>query len=180
MDARTLSERPEAVTEALGAALARALERSRREVVAPRGGYLEVRPEAPTFRWTGAGGERVPRTTGGPSRPAAPARRRGRHRRTSGSGAAARVAAPLSRPAAELFDRQRMRHLLAVYRLPSYDDGGDAAEVPVDGDEPPPVTYQWLLRPVTYLVGHFAELAREAVRQHGGLPSGTPQGSSPG
>ncbi|WCN78912.1 hypothetical protein [Micromonospora sp. LH3U1] len=86
------------------------------------------------------------------------------------------VAAPLSRPATELFDPQRMRHLLAVYRVPSYDDGGDAAEVPVDGDEPPPVTYQWLLRPATYVVNHIAELGREAVRQHGGLPSGTPQG----
>ncbi|MET0416864.1 MAG: hypothetical protein ABW022_12675, partial [Actinoplanes sp.] len=60
LDARSVSERPEAVTDALAAALARALERSRHEVVAPRGGYLEVRAEAPQFRWTGAAGERVP------------------------------------------------------------------------------------------------------------------------
>ncbi|MBQ0901070.1 hypothetical protein [Micromonospora sp. U21] len=177
LDARSLTERPEAVTEALAAALARALERSRREVVAPRGGYLEVRPGAPKFRWTGAAGERVSPD----DRRAFEARLR---RRIDEVVTAARldpglpvgVAAPLSRPPAELFDPQRMRHLLAVYRVPSYDDGGDAAEVPVDGDEPPPVRYEWQLRPVTYLVGHFAELAREAVRQHGGLPSGTPQG----
>ncbi|WP_030489677.1 hypothetical protein [Micromonospora chokoriensis] len=177
VDARSLAERPEAVTDALGAALARALERSRREVVTPRGGYLEVRPNAPTFRWTGAGVQRVSPD----DRRAVEARLR---RRVDEVVTAARldpglppgVAVPLSQPAAELFDPQRMRHLLAVYRVPSYDDGGDAAEVPVDGDEPPPVTHQWLLRPVTYLVGHFAELAREAVRQHGGLPSGTPQG----
>ncbi|MET8040930.1 hypothetical protein ABZU25_08695 [Micromonospora sp. NPDC005215] len=177
LDARSVTERPEVVTEALAAALARALEHSRREVVAPRGGYLEVRPEAPTFRWTGADGERV--SPG--DRRAFEARLRRRIDEVIASarldpGLPAGVAAPLSRPAAEVFDAARMRHLLAVYRVPSYDDGGDAAEVPVDGDEPPPVTHQWLLRPVTYLVGHFAELAREAVRQHGGLPSGTPQG----
>ena len=40
LDARSVTERPEAVTDALAAALARALERSRREVVEPRGGYL--------------------------------------------------------------------------------------------------------------------------------------------
>lgn len=177
LDARSLTERPEAVTEALAAALARALERSRREVVAPRGGYLEVRPSAPEFRWTGAGGDRVSPD----DRRAFEARLR---RRIDEVVTAARldpglppgVAAPLSRPAVELFDPQRMRQLLAVYRVPSYDDGGDAAEVPVDGDEPPPVTHQWLLRPVTYLISHFAELAREAVRQHGGLPRGIPQG----
>ncbi|MDG4781701.1 hypothetical protein O7614_18775 [Micromonospora sp. WMMD961] len=177
LDARSVTERPEAVTDALGAALARALERSRREVVAPRGGYLEVRPNSPEFRWTGAGGERVSPD----DRRAFEARLR---RRIDEVITAARldpvlpagVAAPLSRPPAEVFDPQRMRHLLAVYRVPSYDDGGDAAEVPVDGDDPPPVTYQWLLRPVTYLASHFVELAREAVRQHGGLPSGTPQG----
>ncbi|MEU8421288.1 hypothetical protein AB0C15_10475 [Micromonospora sp. NPDC048835] len=177
VDARSLVERPEAVADALGAAVGRALERSRREVVAPRGGYLEVRPEAPTFRWTGADGERVHPD----DRRAFEARLR---RRVDEVVTAARldpglppgVVVPLSEPAEELFDPQRMRHLLAVYRVPSYDDGGDAAEVPVDGDGPPPVTHQWLLRPVTYLVGHFAELAREAVRQHGGLPSGTPQG----
>ncbi|WP_410817646.1 hypothetical protein [Micromonospora sp. 050-3] len=177
VDARSLAERPEAVTDALGAALARALERSRCEVVAPHGGYLEVRPNAPTFLWTGADGARVSPD----DRRAVEARLR---RRIDEVVTAARldpglppgVAVPLSEPAEELFDRQRMRHLLAVYRVPSYDDGGDAAEVPVDGDEPPRVTHQWLLRPVTYLVGHFAELAREAVRQHGGLPSGTPQG----
>ncbi|MCG5444166.1 hypothetical protein NIE79_002311 [Micromonospora sp. NIE79] len=177
VDARSLAERPEAVTDALGAALARALERSRREVVAPHGGYLEVRPNAPTFLWTGADGARVSPD----DRRAVEARLR---RRIDEVVTVARldpglppgVAVPLSQPAEELFDRQRMRHLLAVYRVPSYDDGGDAAEVPVDSDEPPPVTHQWLLRPVTYLVGHFAELAREAVRQHGGLPSGTPQG----
>ncbi|MET7707553.1 hypothetical protein [Micromonospora sp. NPDC005413] len=177
LDARSLTERPEAVTEALAAALARALERSRREVVAPRGGYLEVRAKAPEFRWTGAGGDRVSPD----DRRAFEARLR---RRIDEVVTAARldpglppgVAAPLSRPAVELFDASRMRQLLAVYRVPSYDDGGDAAEVPVDGDEPPPVTHQWLLRPVTYLISHFAELAREAVRQHGGLPRGIPQG----
>ncbi|MET8119929.1 hypothetical protein [Micromonospora sp. NPDC005189] len=177
LDARSLTERPEAVTEALAAALARVLERSRREVVAPRGGYLEVRAKAPEFRWTGAGGGRVSPD----DRRAFEARLR---RRIDEVVTAARldpglppgVAAPLSRPAVELFDPQRMRQLLAVYRVPSYDDGGDAAEVPVDGDEPPPVTHQWLLRPVTYLVSHFAELAREAVRQYGGLPRGIPQG----
>lgn len=177
LDARSVTERPEAVTDALGAALARALERSRREVVAPRGGYLEVRPNPPEFRWTGAGGERVSPD----DRRAFEARLRRRIDEVITAarldpGLPAGVAAPLSRPAAEVFDRQRMRHLLAVYRVPSYDDGGDTAEVPVDGDEPPSVTYQWLLRPVTYLASHFAELGREAVRQHGGLPSGTPQG----
>ncbi|WP_410808991.1 hypothetical protein [Micromonospora sp. 067-2] len=178
LDARSVTERPEEVTEALAAALARALERSRREVVAPRGGYLEVRAEAPQFRWTGAAGERVSPE----DRRAFEARLR---RRVDEVVSAARldpglpvgVAAPLSRPPEELFDPSRMRHLLAVYRLPSYDDGGDATEVPVDGgDEAPTVTYQWLLRPATYLVGHLTELGREAVRQHGGLPSGTPQG----
>ncbi|WFE99582.1 hypothetical protein [Micromonospora sp. WMMD964] len=177
LDARSVTERPEAVTEALDAAMARALERSRREVVAPRGGYLEVRAEAPEFGWTGAGVQGVSPD----DRRAFEARLR---RRIDEVVTAARldpglppgVAVPLSEPAEELFDPQRMRHLLAVYRVPSYDDGGDAAEVPVDGDEPPAVTHQWLLRPVTHLVGHFAELAREAVRQHGGLPSGTPQG----
>ncbi|MET7959018.1 hypothetical protein [Micromonospora zamorensis] len=177
LDARSVTERPEAVTDALGAALARALERSRREVVAPRGGYLEVRPNPPEFRWTGAGGERVSPD----DRRAFEARLRRRIDEVVTAarldpGLPAGVAAPLSRPAAEVFDPQRMRHLLAVYRVPSYDDGGDAAEVPVDGDEPPPVTYQWLLRPAAYLASHFAELGREAVRQHGGLPSGTPQG----
>ncbi|WFE53898.1 hypothetical protein [Micromonospora sp. WMMD1155] len=177
LDARSVTERPEAVTEALAAAMARALERSRREVVAPRGGYLEVRAEAPEFGWTGAGVQAVSPD----DRRAFEARLR---RRVDEVVTAARldpglppgVAVPLSEPAEELFDPQRMRHLLAVYRVPSYDDGGDAAEVPVDGDEPPRVTYQWLLRPASYLAGHFAELAREAVRQHGGLPSGTPQG----
>ncbi|WP_433308040.1 hypothetical protein ACQP0U_16690 [Micromonospora sp. CA-269861] len=177
VDARSLADRPEAVTDALGAALARALERSRREVVAPHGGYLEVRPNPPEFRWTGAGLQGVSPD----DRRAVEARLR---RCVDEVVTAARldpglppgVVLPLSEPAEELFDRQRMRHLLAVYRVPSYDDGGDAAEVPVDGDEPPPVTYQWLLRPATYLAGHFAELAREAVRQHGGLPSGAPQG----
>ncbi|SCG52986.1 hypothetical protein [Micromonospora zamorensis] len=177
LDARSVTERPAAVTDALGAALARALERSRREVVAPRGGYLEVRPNPPEFRWTGAGGERVSPD----DRRAFEARLRRRIDEVITAarldpGLPAGVAAPLSRPAAEVFDPQRMRHLLAVYRVPSYDDGGGAAEVPVDGDEPPSVTYQWLLRPVTYLASHFAELGREAVRQHGGLPSGTPQG----
>ncbi|MEU5903546.1 hypothetical protein ABZ780_04110 [Micromonospora sp. NPDC047467] len=177
LDAHSVTERPEAVTGALGAALARALERSRREVVAPRGGYLEVRPNAPEFRWTGAGRERVSPD----DRRAFEARLR---RRIDEVVAAARldpglpagVAAPLSRPPAELFNPQRMRHLLAVYRVPSYDDGGDAAEVPVDGDEPPPMRYDWQLLPVTDLVGHFAELAREAVRQHGAPPSGAPHG----
>jgi len=177
LDARSVTGRPEAVTDALGAALARALERSRREVVAPRGGYLEVRAAAPEFRWTGAGCDAVPPE----DRHAFEARLR---RRMDEVVAAARldpglpagVAAPLSRPAVELFDPQRLRSLLAVYRVPSYDDGGDAAEVPVDGDEPPRVRYEWNLRPVTHLAGHFAELAREAVRQHGGLPSGSPQG----
>ncbi|MET7946999.1 hypothetical protein [Micromonospora sp. NPDC005324] len=177
VDARSLAERPEAVTDALGAALARALERSRREVVAPHGGYLEVRPNAPTFLWAGADGARVSPD----DRRAVEARLR---RRIDEVVTAARldpglppgVAVPLSQPAEELFDASRMRQLLAVYRVPSYDDGGDAAEVPVNSDELPRVTHQWLLRPVTYLVGHFAELAREAVRQHGGLPSGTPQG----
>lgn len=177
LDARSVTERPEAVTAALAAALARALERSRREVVAPRGGYLEVRPNPPEFRWTGAGGERVSPD----DRRAFEARLRRRIDEVITAarldpGLPAGVAAPLSRPAAEVLDPQRMRHLLAVYRVPSYDDGGDAAEVPVDGDEPPPVTYQWLLRPATYLASHLAELGREAVRQHGGLPSGTPQG----
>ncbi|MEO3774612.1 hypothetical protein [Micromonospora sp. B9E7] len=177
LDARSVTERPEAVTDALGAALARALERSRREVVAPRGGYLEVRAGAPEFRWTGAGGARVSPD----DRRAFEARLRRRIDEVVTAarldpGLPAGVAAPLSRPAAEVFDPQRMRHLLAVYRVPSYDDGGDAAEVPVDGDEPPPVTYQWLLRPAAYLAGHLGELGREAVRQHGGLPSGTPQG----
>ncbi|MBQ1034793.1 hypothetical protein [Micromonospora sp. C81] len=177
LDARSVTERPAAVTDALGAALARALERSRREVVAPRGGYLEVRPNPPEFRWTGAGGERVSPD----DRRAFEARLRRRIDEVITAarldpGLPAGVAAPLSRPAAEVFDRQRMRHLLAVYRVPSYDDGGDAAEVPVDGDEPPSVTYQWLLRPVRYLASHFAELEREAARQHGDLPSGTPNG----
>ncbi|MEU8082061.1 hypothetical protein AB0B57_00280 [Micromonospora sp. NPDC049101] len=177
LDARSLTERPAAVTDALAAALARALERSRREVVAPHGGYLEVRPEAPTFRWTGAGGARVSPD----ERRAFEARLRRRIDEVVTAarldpGLPAGVAAPLSEPPTELFDPRRMRHLLAVYRVPSYDDGGDAAEVPVDGDEPPRVTYQWLLRPASYLAGHFVELAREAVRQHGGLPSGTPQG----
>ncbi|MCX5065276.1 hypothetical protein OOJ91_05220 [Micromonospora lupini] len=177
LDARSVTERPAVVTDALAAALARALERSRQEVVAPRGGYLEVRAAAPDFRWTGAAAERVSPD----DRRAFEARLRRRIDEVIGAarldpGLPAGVAAPLSRPATELFDASRMRHLLAVYRVPSYDDGGDAAEVPVDGDEPPGVTYQWLLRPATYLAGHFAELAREAVRQHGGLPSGTPQG----
>ncbi|MET7876411.1 hypothetical protein [Micromonospora profundi] len=177
LDAGSVTGRPEAVTDALGAALARALERSRREVVAPRGGYLEVRASAPEFRWAGAGCEGVAPE----DRRAFEARLR---RRMDEVVAAARldpglpagVAAPLSRPAVELFDPQRLRSMLAVYRVPSYDDGGDAAEVPVDGDAPPPVRYEWNLRPVTHLAGHFAELAREAVRQHGGLPSGSAQG----
>ncbi|SCF09683.1 hypothetical protein GA0070607_5500 [Micromonospora coriariae] len=177
LDARSVTERPEAVTEALATALARALERSRREVVAPRGGYLEVRPGAPEFRWTGPAGERVSPD----DRRAFEARLR---RRIDEVVTAARldpglppgVAAPLSRPPTELFDPQRMRHLLAVYRVPSYDDGGDAAEVPVEGEESAPVTYQWLLRPAADLVNHLVELGRAAVRQHGGLPTGTPQG----
>ncbi|MDG4839557.1 hypothetical protein O7631_23790 [Micromonospora sp. WMMD967] len=177
LDARSVTERPEVVTEALGAALARALERSRREVVAPRGGYLEVRPAAPEFGWTGAGVREVSPD----DRRAFEARLRRRIDEVVTAarldpGLPAGVAVPLSRPAAELFDASRMRHLLAVYRVPSYDDGGDAAEVPVDGDEPPPVTYQWLLRPAAYLASHLGELGQEAVRQHGGLPSGTPQG----
>ncbi|MEV4211423.1 hypothetical protein [Micromonospora sp. NPDC049662] len=177
LDARSVTERPEAVTDALAAALARALERSRQEAVAPHGGYLEVRTDAPEFRWTGAAREHVTPD----ERRAFEARLR---RRVDEVVAAARldpglppgVPLPLSEPATELFDPQRMRHLLAVYRVPSYDAGGGAAEVPVDGPEPPRVTYQWLLRPAAYLAGHFAELAREAVRQHGGLPSGAPQG----
>ncbi|MEH1029298.1 hypothetical protein V6W11_16290 [Micromonospora profundi] len=177
LDARSVTERPEAVTDALAAALARALERSRREVVAPRGGYLEVRAAAPEFRWTGAGGERVSPD----DRRAFEARLRQRIDEVVAAarldpGLPAGVAAPLSRPAVELFDPQRLRSLLAVYRVPSYDDAGEAAEVPVDGDEPPPVRYEWRLRPVTYLLGHFDELAREAVRQHGALSSGSPAG----
>ncbi|MFF0468619.1 hypothetical protein ACFYPX_14450 [Micromonospora zamorensis] len=177
LDARSVTERPAAVTDALGAALARALERSRREVVAPRGGYLEVRPAAPEFGWTGAGVQGVSPD----DRRAFEARLRQRIDEVVAAarldpGLPAGVAVPLSRPAAELFDASRMRHLLAVYRVPSYDDGGDAAEVPVDGDEPPPVTYQWLLRPAAYVAGHLGELGKEAVRQHGGLPSGSPQG----
>lgn len=177
LDARSVTGRPEAVTDALGAALARALERSRREVVAPRGGYLEVRAAAPEFRWTGAGGERVSPD----DRRAFEARLRQRIDEVVAAarldpGLPAGVAAPLSRPAVELFDPQRLRSLLAVYRVPSYDDAGDAAEVPVDGDEPPPMRYEWRLRPVTYLIGHFDELAREAVRQHGALSSGSPAG----
>ncbi|MDG4757763.1 hypothetical protein [Micromonospora sp. WMMD710] len=177
LDARSVTARPEVVTEALAAALTRALERSRREVVAPRGGYLEVRAGAPEFRWTGAAVAGVSRD----ERRAFEARLRRRvDEVVAGArldpGLPAGVAVPLSRPPSEVFDASRMRHLLAVYRVPSYDEGGDAAEVPVAGDDPPPVTYQWFLRPATYLVGHFAELAREAVRQHGGLPSGAPQG----
>ncbi|MFI7608166.1 hypothetical protein ACIBTV_23890 [Micromonospora sp. NPDC049366] len=177
LDAGSVTGRPEQVTEALAAALARALERSRREVVAPRGGYLEVRTEAPTFAWTGADRDRI----GPAARRAFEARLRQRVTEVVAGagldpGLPPGVAVPLSRPAAELFDPARMRHLLAVYRVPSYDDAGAGTELPVDGDEPPPVTHRWLLRPVTFLVDHFAELAREAVRQHGGLPSGTPQG----
>jgi len=53
VDRRALLERPDWIDAALSAALGRAIENSRRVVLDPRGGYLDVTPLPPQISWTG-------------------------------------------------------------------------------------------------------------------------------
>ncbi|MFC0003543.1 hypothetical protein [Micromonospora siamensis] len=176
LDARSLAETPDRVTEALAVALARALDRSRREAVEPRGGYLGVRTTEPVFTWTG---DAVP----GAARRAFEDRLRAV---VADAVDAARldpglpdgVAAPLSEPPAETADPVRESALLRTYELPSYQGGGEP-EVIDFSDEPAvvtPVSHEWVVRPVGELRAHLRAAAAEAVRQFGPPPAGTPAG----
>lgn len=179
VDARSITDRPGEIADALGLALARALDRSRREVIEPRGGYLSVRTLPPIFSWTGGARQAV-----------ASRDQRAFEARMRGSIAAAVDAAaldpalapgvpvPLGEPAGELLDPQRHSAVLRTYQLPSYD--GDSVPAVISfSDEPAasaPVVRDWVVRPVTELRKHLREMIAEAVGQYGPLPPGAPRG----
>ncbi|MEV0154972.1 hypothetical protein AB0H57_14665 [Micromonospora sp. NPDC050686] len=179
LDPRSLAQRPDRVAEAVAVALARALDRSRREAVEPRGGYLGVRTLDPVFSWTGDAAAGVP----GPARRDFEARLRAV---VADAVDAARldpglpegVVLPLSEPAAEVADPMRESALLRTYEIPSY-QGGGAPEVIDFSDEPAvvvPVVHDWVLRPAADLREHLMDVIREAVRQFGPLPADAPRG----
>jgi hypothetical protein len=182
LDARTVSDRPADVEAALAAALGRALDRSRREVLEPRGSYLAAVTHDPTFRWSGAALDHVPRAT-----------RRAFEERLRGvvqdAVAAARLdptldpetPPPLPPNPAEPLDRRRWRRLLGAYHLPAYDDSGNATvlsfdDEPLDVEAAPAASYEWVLKPVAEVRDHITALVREAVGQYGPLPPGAPAG----
>ena len=182
LDARTVSDRPDDVEAALAAALGRALEHSRREVLEPRGGYLAALAHDPTFRWSGAALDYVPR--------AARHAFEERLRRVVQDAVAARrldpaldpeTPPPLPPNPAEPLDRRRWQRLLGAYHLPAYDDSGNVTVVSFDNElveveAAPTVTHEWVLKPVAEVRDHLTALVREAVRQYGPLPPGAPAG----
>jgi hypothetical protein len=178
LDARSITERPDEVGDALGLALARALQRSRREVVEPRGGYLQVRTREPVVTWTGAAVQSV---ADGDRRAFADRVRQVVADAVAGAdldpGLPAGVALPLTEPAGEVRDPFRHRALLRTYRVPSYGDDGAPTEITFDAEViRPDFAHDWSVRPVADLRDHLMDIVREAVRQHGPLSPATPRG----
>ncbi|WP_322762459.1 hypothetical protein [Frankia sp. Cr2] len=179
VDARSVVDRPDEIADALNLALARALDRSRREVLEPRGQYLGVRTLPPVFSWTGG----ARRAVDARDRRAFEARLRGVIADVVEAAALdpdlpTGVPVPLGEPAGELLDPQRQSALLRTYRLPSYGGGGSPTVLDFS-DEPlsvVPVVHDWIARPTIELGAHLREMAAEAVRQHGPLPPGAPTG----
>jgi hypothetical protein len=54
VDPKSLKQRHGCIDDALSRAVGRALEKSRRQVLAPRTGYVGVRLHSPEFRWSGS------------------------------------------------------------------------------------------------------------------------------
>jgi hypothetical protein len=139
LDSKAL-EREADVTDAVHAAVRRALDQSYREVLAPRDHFLEVQLCEPKLAWSGLALE------------AANAQQRSRieacvreaiDTALRGSKVVAHmekyanVSSPLKQPAAETRDRKRF-HPLGYYAVPSYDNAGAQTMLPVqDKDDLP-------------------------------------------
>ena len=177
VDARALAERPDELEAAFATALARALERSRREVLVPRGRYLPPLSHEPELRWSGAGNAEVPRAT---RRAFEERLRRVVDEAVTAAGLdSARgpeAPPPLPEHPWEVMDPAR-RLLLGGYLVPSYDQAGSTTVVDFEAEVVEvPVRFEWVLRTPAEIRDNLDELALEALRQHGPLPPGVPNG----
>jgi hypothetical protein len=175
LDARSVTEQADEVEAALADALDRALARSQREVVEPRGGYLAVRPQEPTFRWSGLGLDGVPAE----ARRALEARLRqvvqDAVTRAALDPAPARdTPTPLPPGPSERLDPERWGPILGTYQVPTYRKSPKKATVRAHKGrrDEPEIRHEWALKRLADLQAHLPEIAREAVRKYGPLPSG--------
>lgn len=188
IDARAGLDHMDWVEGAVAAAVGRALARSRRVVLAPRGDCLATNCLSPTFRWCGDDLQALPE----------PARRELESRISSAiteatdrsdiskfDGAAGGDPWPLSEPPEEPFDRRRYDPLLGIYRIPSYDANPDApgvAHITFEDDplildpEPSPQFAFRVLSKQQIKQADWRALIREVVQTWGPLPEGAPRG----
>lgn len=186
LDLASVEGRECCLSDALGAALGRALARSRAHVLRPRAGFAGVEIHAPTFTWTGDMADRV---DGGTR-----ARLETRIRAAIAEQAAAAglfeevrktasAAAPLMDPAAEPFDSSRGDDLFGFYRVPSYNGKGRGATVKMAARTKAPAEWEYEVREFWKFqdpgwwkeisLAEYEEIERSAFEENGvPLPAG--------
>lgn len=128
VDPEVLSRRQDTLLEAFHAAVQRALAKSHREVIAPRGGYLGVTIRPPEFAWGGPLAEQVEADTREDLEALLSqlvlegAERAGLFDLAR---AAEELGWPLEEPPQEMYDRTRATPFGVLYRLPFYNGGGN-------------------------------------------------------
>jgi hypothetical protein len=137
LDPLAIDTRMDDIRDALSAALGRALENSRKEVLEPRGGYLTAAIGQPLLSWGGPGlaalspeaGAAVENCVGQALAEAV---------RSAGLlGGDGEVPVPLGDAPSERVDGERHMPYHGRYLVPEY-QGGSIVALPVDGDRLPP------------------------------------------
>lgn len=183
VDPAAVTDHPDAVIEAFAAAVGRALATSRDVVVAPRGGYVEVLPQAPSLRWTGPDLDTVPRGARlalAGSLSATLDRLVASTGLLDGAAAAGDAPPPLGEPAVEAADPERVDDLFGVYEVPTYEGGVTVLSFEDDvitaGKARPAVVQEWVRLGTGGRTITRALLEQAVGEWHADVPPGAPVG----